>query len=88
MKKRFCDMKIREVVDVLLHDPTIDPDTAKASLARVIPILKHEWLGDIDVLKLFCAGNVRRKDPHYLDWKKFCKDTEKLIKEGEAKLRV
>lgn len=82
-RKKFWELGTRDVIRILLHDHKIKADVARYSLARVVPILKHEWLGDLEVLKQL---HEEPHDPHYLEWKQHCEETEKLIKAGEAKL--
>jgi len=88
--KRFSELTMIEMAEALIAlkmpDGTkIEADTAKQSLARLIPILKHRISGDNDCLKNFTEQQIT-KDVFLLDWAVEIQRAINLIKKGEEVL--
>lgn len=82
--KFFGEMSLDEVTDVLLKlkmpDGTkVDPETAKASLARTTPMLKDRLYQYKLVLKDISPEYIKTNEI-FREWKKTCDELEDTIK--------
>ena len=89
-KKNFCDLTMLEVMEVLTDgkmpdDGTpIDPETAKASLSRVVPMFKKSVMQDRDFAEQYKDVKV---DKAWAEWRADWKKREALLAKAEKILQ-